>query len=361
MSASSSTEAKGPFDAHLTLVNTGRAPVKFDEKQCSMSGQLINSAAKTVWEAAECGVWAGEFGGSGVLLPGARATADVQLGEVALQLCRQGVWHAKFSLQTSAGTVQFAEFPFEVVDTTGCSDSEHVGPYVDPNSIHWTLTPQHGVRLGVAVRGKDAAEPPMVPFSQNSPRFLVPEFHGGEPILLVLYLDDLTDTPLAWKRGPDAFRVVVRASGKSAMLPPRPANPNGSGDVEETVLPHSWRYVQTLTLNDVYDLAPGPYDVNIGTRTLMGDAAGANSPASRSGRGRVRRRASSGTAAIPSCWGRFSARRVSASTCWRWNSRACRPANSSPPPSMPCSPASRPSSGRVPARCGWPRQWRWRC
>jgi hypothetical protein len=120
----------------------------------------------------------------------------------------------------------------------------------------------------------------MVPFSEKNPRFLLAEFHAGEPIKLLFYLDDLEDAPLVWERGPDAFRVVARASGKDAMLAPTHTMGGAGGDVEEMVLPHSWRYAQTLNLNDLYDLGPGSYDLAVGPRTLMGDAAGANSPAS---------------------------------------------------------------------------------
>jgi len=271
-------QPKGPFDAHFTLRNTGTAPLRIDGKQCSLSGRLTNSAGKIVWENEGCGAWAGEIGVGGLLRPGARATADISVGDVAMQLCREGPWNARFTLGIGAGTVEFAEFPFELV-SAGCSDSEHVGDFVDEKTIRWTLVPQHGVRLGVAVRAKGDAVPAMSPIAVASPGLLAPEFHAGEPIELRLYLDDLSDAPLQWRSGSDAFRVVVRVWGHSDMLVPLRPVPDGEGDMQATVLPHTWRSVQTMELNDLFDLAPDSYDVTIGPRTLMRGAAAANAPA----------------------------------------------------------------------------------
>ena len=268
---------RGPFDAHFTLVNTGASPVRIAAKDCSLSGRLTNSAGKVVWENEPCGDWSGEIGADGLLRPGARATADIQVGDLALQLCREGEWRAQFSLNVAAGIVNFAEFPYGVVSTQ-CSDSEHIGEYVDENAIRWTLIPRHGVRLGVAVWAKGNAEPVTMPLNGDNVGPKAAEFHAGEPIELRLYLDDLTDAPLAWRSGPDAFRVAVRIDRHSEMMPEPDAAALGN-DVQASVLPHAWGYVQTVVLNDLYKLGPGTYDVIVGPRTLEGDAEGANVPA----------------------------------------------------------------------------------
>jgi len=272
---------QGPFDAHFTLLNTGTVPVRigakdFDAKECSLTGRLTNSAGKIVWEDEPCRAWSGEIGADGLLRPGARATADIDVGDVALQLCREGEWKGQFSLNVAGRRVNFAEFPFEVV-STGCSDSEHVGEYVDENTIRWSLIPQHGVRLGVAVRAKGDAAPATAPLNDARPGLNAAEFHAGEPIELRLFLDDLADAPLAWKSGADAFRVVVRIAGHGDMLPQPHAEVQGN-DALATVAPHTWGYAQTVMLNELYDLAPGSYEVVVGPRSLMGDAAAANAP-----------------------------------------------------------------------------------
>jgi len=268
---------QGPFDAHFTLLSTGAVPVQIDAKQCSLSGRLTNSAGKIVWEDEPCGMWSGEIGENGLLQPGTRATADIQVGDDAQQLCREGEWRAQFSLNVAAGIGVFAEFPFEVVSTQ-CSDSEHVGEYVDENTIRWTLVPQHGVRLGVAVRAKGNTAPATGPVSDTNPGLRAAEFHAGEPIELRLYLDDLADAPLEWRSGPDAFRVVIRVWGHGDMLPQPHAAVQGN-DAQATVAPHSWGYAQTVMLNELYDLAPGSYEISVGPCSLMGDAAAANAPA----------------------------------------------------------------------------------
>jgi hypothetical protein len=154
--------------------------------------------------------------------------------------------------------------------------SKHVGDYVDENTIRWSFFPQHGVRLGVAARGVTVH----LRWSGDvNPGLRVAEFHAGEPIELRLYLDNLTDTPLVWRSGADAFRVVVRVFGDSDMLPQAHAGIRRQNEVQATVLPHTWGYAQTLILNDLYDLALGTYEVVVGPCALTGDVGAANVPA----------------------------------------------------------------------------------
>jgi hypothetical protein len=72
---------------------------------------------------------------------------------------------------------------------------------------------------------------------------------------------------------------VNQAQGRGDALPEPHAVTHEQYEVEANVVPHRWRYAQTVALNDLYDLGPGTYELIVGTRTLMGEAAGANAPA----------------------------------------------------------------------------------
>jgi hypothetical protein len=63
------------------------------------------------------------------------------------------------------------------------------------------------------------------------------------------------------------------------MTPARTPSAAGSDAPLLTVQSHTWRSIHTVALNDLYDLAPGQYDIVIGPQTLLGDAVAANPPA----------------------------------------------------------------------------------
>jgi len=265
------------FPVHLTVRNISGKPQKLPGADCSVSEELTNSAGHVVRASVACGGWSGKLSASYVLQPGDRATADFSAGDAALQLCRVGMWTNKLTFSTAQDFMIFAPVAYTVVSTQ-CSDSEHVGDYVDPDTVHWTLVAQHGVRLGVALTTKNGTPATGPFFAKRTVSLQAPLFHVGEPIELKLYLDNLTDKPIDWRSGPDAFRIVLRADANTDTLP-ETGPPNGKDDSPATVLPHRWQYVQSVSLTDIYKLGPGGYQVVVGSRTLLGDAAAANSPA----------------------------------------------------------------------------------
>jgi hypothetical protein len=223
----------------------------------------------------------GQIDPRGDLSPGASATADVLIGgeddDNFPQMCRTGQWHATLSLETSLGVVRYSPIAFPV-STTECSDSTPSGdPGVDPKTIHWSLFSHSGVRLGVSLQTASGDAPSMGTFPNGSAQ---PEFRAGATVRMQLYMDDLADQPVELRAGADAFRIFIRQAGKSDQVV-TPAHTTAAGaDQELIVSPHTWRNVQTIVLNDSYDLAPGDYQLLVGPRTVMGDAAGANAPAS---------------------------------------------------------------------------------
>jgi hypothetical protein len=265
------------FPVHISMHNISDKPQKLPGADCTFSEELTNSAGHVVRTSVSCGQWSGHLSANYVLQPGDRASADFTAGDAALQLCRVETWTDKLTLLTEQEIMVFAPVAYSV-SATQCSDSEHVGDYVDPDTIRWTLVAQHGVRLGVAVTTKNGTPATGPFFEKRTVSFQAPLFHVREPVELRLYLDNLTDKPIDWRSGPGAFRTVVREAGKTETLP-QSTSVEGKDDTQATVLPHRWQYVQTVSLTDQYKLGPGNYEVIVGTRTLLGDATAANSPA----------------------------------------------------------------------------------
>jgi len=170
--------------------------------------------------------------------------------------------------------VHFSRVPF-VVKVAQCSDSDQIE--VDgAEAIHWTLIPQHGVRLGVLVRAKGDAEPAEGRFNGTQES----AFQAGDRIELRLFLDNMTDAPLRLNVGSGAFHLLVRRAGLDTpgeLIPPARAQADGPAK-EVTIPPHAQKELAKRRLNDSYDLPVGDYQLEIGPVHLAGAAARANTP-----------------------------------------------------------------------------------
>ncbi|HTV07616.1 MAG TPA: DUF4232 domain-containing protein [Candidatus Aquilonibacter sp.] len=272
-------ESRGsPFAVHFSLRNMAAKPQRLNVTGCETNEQLTNSAGKYVWNSGRCEAWSGEIDAQGWVPAGGLVTADFDAGEAAEKLCREGRWTDRISIYTRAGVLIPEVIPFQV-ESTDCSDSEHVGPFVDKSVIRWTLFASHGVRLGVEVVGQNGTALPIEPASIRNHAFKIATVEKGVPIELRIYVDDLSDEPLHFDFGPDAFRVLLAAGGSAETISTSVSGEGGAPGTEVTVTPHSWMYVGTLRLNDKGELTPGQHQLAIAPRFLTGEFAAANAPA----------------------------------------------------------------------------------
>jgi hypothetical protein len=104
------------FDAHFVLKDSGTTAYSIDSSHCTLHETLTNSDGKEVTASQNCGRWQGNTNPEGLLMPGARVSADLTIAEdeVVQQICRTGQWTASLSLELPLGIVQFEPFPFQV-------------------------------------------------------------------------------------------------------------------------------------------------------------------------------------------------------------------------------------------------------
>jgi hypothetical protein len=270
------------LDAHFALRNSGRAPVVLKSANCTVQEELSNSAGETISAAKTCRPWEGETNDAGQLRPGDTITEDIpavgDVDSIYTRICRAGVWHVLLTLKTPIGTVRYNSIPFQV-NSTMCSDSLPSGiPAAARKAVHWEYFSHCGVRLGLALITDGEREPSTGKSFAGIPE---PMLRAGQPVKLKVYLDNLSDAPLELRAGANAFRIVVRRSGQNEAADiVVPARAPAAGNYQHVTLsPHTWRFIQTIVLNDLYDLSPDDYDVIVGPLTLTGQAACANAAA----------------------------------------------------------------------------------
>ena len=274
--------AESGFPVHFTMRNRSAQSQMIDWSQCVLNERVTNSAGHELPASLPCQPATGPIETDGKLAPGAAASMDFTLGddEFALALCRAGTWHDSLQLVTSVGTVEFKDLAFDV-DSPACSDSKPTSgsDALPQEKIRWTFTAQRGVRLGMAPRGQGNSEPDTRIFSVG---VKIPAFKVGQPIELHLFVDNLSDTPVTMRLGPDDIRLYIRGAGLG--VPATEVTPKSVLDESVpmgmlTVPPHTQQFMGTRLLTNRYDLPPGQYDVMVGLRTLQGVAEAANAPA----------------------------------------------------------------------------------
>lgn len=260
--------------AHFALRNEGTDPVQVVARSCGLTERLTNSAETTITAEQSCGTWTGPLGSDGRLEPGAVATMEMNIAgadrdPIQGKMCRAGRWTAELELATDVGKVRFHPVQFEVKEAQ-CSDSDLV-EVPGAEAIHWTPTPQHGVRLGLLVRARGNTEPGD---GRSVTGLEEAAFQAGESIELRFFLDNVTDEPMRLNVGQGTFRLQVRPAGLDApaewIAPTRAQTNRPAKDV--TVPPHTEKQLGMRVLNDTYNLPAGDYELQVGLH-LTGAAA----------------------------------------------------------------------------------------
>ncbi len=260
------------FTAHFAIRNIGPDPVQLGAKSCGLRESLTNSAETTISSELSCGTWIGALASDGKLAPGAVGTMDVRVAgdgsdSTQGQMCRAGQWKAELELEMDVGKVTFRPVPFEVKGAQ-CSDSEIID-VAGSEAIRWTPIPQHGVRLGVLVRGRGNTEPAEGRFYTGAQEAA---FRVGDPIEVRFFLDNMTDEPVRLNVGPGTFRLLLRHAGLDVSPDlVAPTRVPGDGPAREvTVPPHAQSELATRMLSATYSLPEGDYELSIGPLHLPG-------------------------------------------------------------------------------------------
>lgn len=274
------TQAQEDSPLHFTIQNRSGVPQMVDWDRCILNERLTNSAGKVLTASGPCPASLGPIGPDGKLPAGAIASKDSAVPQGDIQLCRQGIWHEELQLVTTAGTLNFNAFDFNV-ESSYCSDSslpENLQGFT-AKDIRWTPISHGGVSLGLVARAAGNADPGIGTLSTG---LKIPAFRVGEPIELHLFVDNLSDAPITMRLGPDDIRLYVRRAGRG--VPATEVAPKSVLDESVpmgtlTVPPHTQQFMGTRLLTNRYVLPPGQYDVLVGLRTLQGVAKAANAPA----------------------------------------------------------------------------------